>query len=217
MAEEEPVTPAVFQIIEGYCNETGAANAWMACGSVTLVKQGSLNILVDCGSPWDSARLVDELKRHDVHPRNVQYVVCTHGHIDHIGNLNLFTESQILLDTDFGTKPGFYGTHNYAGDRAFPISEHIDVILTPGHTHRDLSVIVRNVEDRGTIVIAGDLFESEADLENDQLWQQTSYDPKLQAQSRRLVLEMADWIVPGHGPVFQVPIEGKSVTTSSQS
>lgn len=126
------VTPVVVQLIDGYCTDAGAANAWMACGSVTLVKQGSLNVLVDCGSPWDGGKLLDgnffksektnrqqlpqilELKKQDVRPQNVQYLVCTHGHIDHIGNLNLFTESQILLDTDFGTKPGFYGTHNYS-------------------------------------------------------------------------------------------------------
>ena len=58
-AYRSKATPIVVQLIEGYCNETGAANAWMACGSVTLVKQGALNVLVDCGSPWDGARLSD--------------------------------------------------------------------------------------------------------------------------------------------------------------
>lgn len=60
-----------------------------------------------------------------------------------------------------------------------------------------------------TIRVAGDLFECLEDLEDYTLWQANSEDPETQAQNRLEVLKCADWIVPGHGRMFQVPKEHK--------
>lgn len=52
----------------------------------------------------------------------------------------------------------------------------------------------------------GDLFEREEDISNPDLWQHIagSDEPSLQSQNRNRVLQIADWIIPGHGPKFQV-------------
>ena len=55
----------------------------------------------------------------------------------------------------------------------------------------------------------GDLFEKEEDLEDYTLWQENSDDPEIQQQYRMEVLRTADFIVPGHGPMFKVPEEYK--------
>ena len=62
--------------------------------------------------------------------------------------------------------------------------------------------------DQGIIVIAGDLFEREEDLYNQKLWKDVagSEDPELQKQHRATVLELADFIIPGHGKMFAVPM-----------
>lgn len=52
---------------------------------------------------------------------------------------------------------------------------------------------------------SGDLFEHEHDLEDPDLWKANSLHPDLQEQNRIEVLSLADYIVPGHGPMFQVP------------
>ena len=57
---------------------------------------------------------------------------------------------------------------------------------------------------------SGDLFEQQEDLEDFSLWQENSEYPEIQQQNRMEILRFADWIVPGHGPMFQVPQEYKA-------
>ena len=60
------------------------------------------------------------------------------------------------------------------------------------------------------MVIAGDLFEKEADLAEPSLWKEAgSESEEKQEESRRLVLGLADWVVPGHGASFRVDKTGK--------
>lgn len=53
------------------------------------------------------------------------------------------------------------------------------------------------------------MFERFEDLEDYTLWQENSEDPEVQQQNRLEILRWADWIVPGHGPMFQVPSDYK--------
>lgn len=77
------------------------------------------------------------------------------------------------------------------------------IVPTPGHTNEDVSLEVRGNNGR-LYVIAGDLFESEADIESPHLWMGNSFYPKQQAANRLRILQRADVIVPGHGPMFTV-------------
>lgn len=67
-----------------------------------------------------------------------------------------------------------------------------------------VSVVVKS-ENRGTVVVAGDLFENEKDLEDENVWISAGSDSEdLQRKNRQKILEIADYIVPGHGPMFKV-------------
>ncbi|NWW83487.1 MBLC1 protein, partial [Climacteris rufus] len=61
-----------------------------ADASVTLVAGGPLTVLVDTGGPWMAQKLPKMLEAHGVTPGDVTHVVVTHGHSDHVGNINLF-------------------------------------------------------------------------------------------------------------------------------
>ena len=61
------------------------------------------------------------------------------------------------------------------------------------------------VLDCSASLFPGDLFERFEDLDDPDLWQSNSENPNQQEQSRIDILQMADFIVPGHGPMFQVP------------
>lgn len=68
-----------------------------------------------------------------------------------------------------------------------------------------ISVVVDNADGLGKVVVAGDLFENESDLKDEQVWLDAgSEDPEMQRRNRERVLQIADWIVPGHGDKFQV-------------
>lgn len=199
---EETCTYKVSVLLEGY-SYTDTEKKYRANGTCTLVTGKDKKILVDTGSPRDKQRLLEKLKEHNIAPEEVNYVVCTHGHVDHVGNLNLFSNAILMVSHDILQEQDVYvdPPENFNKGAPYCIDrENVQVITTPGHTHGDVSVVVRDTE-YGTVVICGDVFEHEGD---DNLWEEFSEFPEKQRESRKRVLEIADWIVPGHGEMFKV-------------
>lgn len=65
--------------------------------------------------------------------------------------------------------------------------------------------------------IKGDLFEREEDLANPKLWKEIagSEDPIKQEENRNKVIAFANYIIPGHGPMFRVTNEMKQKITAA--
>ena len=194
---------------DGYCktDEGEGVQSTRACGTITLVK-GPKNIIVDTGNPWDRDIIIEGLKKHGIKCDDINYVVCTHGHSDHVGNLNLFTKAIHIVSYDicYGDQ---YILHSFEQGIPYEIDDDVEVLPTPGHTGADVTVVVRNTK-VGTVAITGDLFECEDDLEDSSIWQKSSENEELQEKSRINMLQLADVIIPGHGKLFEVPIEYKS-------
>ena len=184
---------------EGYATAAGPG-LQRADGTITLVT-GAHHILVDTGGPQDAHAIVRGLEAEGMTPADVDHVVCTHGHSDHVGNVGLFPHATLIVSHDVSSGD-LYREHPFASGAPYAIDDGVEVIATPGHTSQDVSVVVRTLA--GVYVIAGDLFECEQDLSDEELWRASSEDPVRQARSRALVLRLADFIVPGHGPMFRV-------------
>ena len=189
----------IFVLLEGYSYED-ADGKYRANGSCTLIK-GPMKILVDTGSPRDRKKVLERLSSSGVNPDDLDYVVCTHGHIDHVGNLNLFPKSKIIVGFDVCIEEDHYIDHDFKNGKIYKIDENVDVIPTPGHTHTDVSVLVQNVKNYGSVVVCGDLFEKENDGNE---WRLISECEETQENNRAKVLTLADYVVPGHGPIFAV-------------
>uniref|UniRef100_A0A8W8LSG1 Metallo-beta-lactamase domain-containing protein n=1 Tax=Magallana gigas TaxID=29159 RepID=A0A8W8LSG1_MAGGI len=84
------------------------------------------------------------------------------------------------------------------------VNDDVEVIPTPGPTSEDIFVIVKNTQ-LGTIAVVGDLFHSEEDMEDSSLWRSRSQDPARQEANRHKILRLVDYVVPGHGKIFQTP------------
>ncbi|CAH2272752.1 metallo-beta-lactamase domain-containing 1 [Pelobates cultripes] len=190
---------SVHILLEGYCKDAGH-NQFVADGSVTLVR-GPLTVLVDTAGPWSRDNLLESLRCQGVTPTDVTHVICTHGHSDHVGNLNLFPKAEILVSYDLW-RNGVYVAHDFRGGVPYllPGGEGLKVIPTPGHTGSDTTLLVPGTT-MGTVAVAGDLFEREEDHDS---WRQLSEDPETQERNRTALLKVADVIVPGHGPPFKV-------------
>ncbi|XP_076435406.1 metallo-beta-lactamase domain-containing protein 1-like isoform X1 [Babylonia areolata] len=193
----------VIVLKEGYTKPV-SKGLMQSGGSITLLK-GPQNIIVDTGSPWDRDLLLGGLKSNGVDPDQVNYVICSHGHSDHVGNLNLFQSAVHIVSYDI-CKGDQYTMHDFAQGIPYEIDDYVEIWPTPGHTGSDVSVIVKGTK-LGVVAVAGDLFECLEDLEDPDLWQNSSEQPGQQEQSRIEVLRVADYIVPGHGAMFQVPPE----------
>ncbi|KAK7090572.1 metallo-beta-lactamase domain-containing protein 1-like isoform X1 [Littorina saxatilis] len=193
----------VIVLKEGYTKPVQKGH-FKAGGSVTLLK-GPQNIVVDTGSPWDRELLLNALLGQGVEAKDVNFSVCTSGGADKVGNLNLFPEATHIVASGV-CRQGSYFQHGFQEGIPYEIDENVEIWPTPGHTGADVSVIVRGTK-HGTVAVAGDLFECFEDLEEPELWQNSSEQPEQQQQSRFDVLRVADAIVPGHGAMFQVPAE----------
>ncbi|XP_045777652.1 metallo-beta-lactamase domain-containing protein 1 isoform X2 [Maniola jurtina] len=173
--------------------------------SCTLIMGKSNNIIIDTMTSWDADKIVSALKLQNLTVEDVSYVVSTHGHSDHIGNNNLFLKAKHIVGFSVSFKDTYY-IHPFEEGKEYSIDENVKIIPTPGHTLTDVTVLVTSVN-KETFAIT-DLFEKIEDIENPTLWLEAgSEDPTQQRINRSKVAQLADWIVPGHGPQFKVTDE----------
>ncbi|CAK9295321.1 unnamed protein product [Gordionus sp. m RMFG-2023] len=175
--------------------------------SITIIRGTSI-IIVDVGNPWDKEYIISKMKEFDILTNEINLVVCTHCHSDHVGNLNLFLNAdKHIVGHDISCVDMFFEGPFIKNDN-FKINETINIFSTPGHTDADISVTIKTI-DKGNIIISGDIFEKLEDLNDPILWQRNSFDIDLQTLSRNKILKLADHIIPGHGPMFMVPVNVK--------
>lgn len=121
-------------------------------------------------------------------PADVDYVVLTHLHLDHAGDITSFPDAEIVVqqseleyafwpadpvqrqlyvEGDFGVlrDPAYdvtavSGRHDLFGDGA------VECVPTPGHTPGHQSVVV-DLEENGTVVLAGDVAFTDEAVERD--------------------------------------------------
>ncbi|KAH8862814.1 Metallo-beta-lactamase domain-containing protein [Schistosoma japonicum] len=171
-----------------------------AC-TISLLK-GPKIILIDPGSPWDSNWLLSQLASRGINSEDIDFIVCTHEHIDHIGSLNIFPNSVRIVGSNFEV-PGHKDCFSIL-KTPYEIDSCVHIISTPGHTSSDVSVIVEDIDEIGRVAIVGDLFECEEDIIDPSLWQSSSNNVSTQQKSRRFIFDNVDYIVPGHGAAFKV-------------
>ncbi|XP_037537943.1 metallo-beta-lactamase domain-containing protein 1 [Nematolebias whitei] len=195
---EFPGLPYSVSVLKpGFCLPQ-SDGTFRADGTITLLT-GPRTVLVDTGGPWDRDFLLQSLGDRGMGPGDINVVVGTHGHSDHVGNLNLFPSALMIVGHDV-SEGDRYRPNRLAEGHAFIIDEHVSVHPSPGHTGQDVSVQVRGTS-AGTVLIAGDLFESSSD---DNTWRNLSLNPAVQEVSRQNALQAANIIIPGHGLPFRV-------------
>ncbi len=192
-------------LVKGYAGEINGVEH--ASSTATLIRDGNVTIVVDPG--MDRKALLGGLKRHGLKPEDVHFVVLTHTHVDHCLLAGIFTNAQIIDDSSVYSFEGTIVEH----EGTVP-GTGIKLLRTPGHDQFHCSVLVET-EKLGKVVVAGDVFwwwDSEAQktdrrslLEHDDPYVK---DGEALRESRERVLDVADYIIPGHGEMFRA---GKKV------
>jgi glyoxylase-like metal-dependent hydrolase (beta-lactamase superfamily II) len=180
---------ATFHVLhEGFVNERGV------CGTVTLVQDGDALIVVDPGMVADREEILAPLVSLGFRPDDVTHVFLTHHHPDHTVNVALFPNATVV---DFWA--AYRGTEwtDHQGD-GHRISPHVTLILTPGHTNEDATLLVET--DEGVVACTHLWWRADRTPDVDPL----ADDQAALEVSRARVLETADIVVPGHGPPFRV-------------
>ncbi|MCX6032439.1 MAG: MBL fold metallo-hydrolase [Chloroflexi bacterium] len=163
-----------------------------ACASIVLVRDGALKILVDPGALPEPGALASRLAEAGVSVDDVGVVFLTHTHVDHCRSLGLFPTARVLDAWGWWEGDTWCA---YDGQ----LSPDTEVIETPGHSDDGLTLLVQTAQ--GRIAICGDVFFAEMPVETRDLF---AVNQTRLAASRRAVLAAADFVIPGHGPMFAV-------------
>jgi len=189
-------------LIKGYAKEIDKEE--FASSTTTLIQDNNLNIIVDPG--MDRKALLDGLTKEGLKPEDINFVILTHTHLDHSLLAGIFENAKILDDSGIYSFDGKIGEHK----GRIPNTD-IEIIKTPGHDQFHCSVLV-NTDDLGKVVIAGDVFwwadeEKQKTDKQSLLEHKDPYvkDEKALRESREKILEIADYIIPGHGEMFKSP------------
>lgn len=105
---------------------------------VYLVKLNNKNILIDTGSKWNHDELIEDLKKLNLAPENIDILILTHNHFDHVGNIELFTKAKI-----YASKLEFPDDGVISIDK-LKIPE-FKIIKTPGHSKGSFCILYDDV------------------------------------------------------------------------
>ncbi|MFE5818840.1 MBL fold metallo-hydrolase [Streptomyces sp. NPDC056479] len=175
------------------------------------------NILVDAAHVGRRPFLWNALAAHGLDAEDIDTVVLTHAHWDHVQNIDLFPQATLVLHPDERR----YAHTPHANDWATPawtgllleqlpvrevtdgeeIIPGVDVIGLPGHSPGSIGVVVRT--ERGRATITGDAlhFAYVALTKRNPL---VFWDADQAARSIERVLTVSDVVYPGHDRPFRL-------------
>ena len=171
-------------LFEGYA-EPGVA------GTIGYIRDGGRRIIIDPGMIPRRAALLGPLAREGVSPDRVTDVIFSHHHPDHTLNAALFPRARfhdfwaIYKNDVWESRPA----------EGFHVSPHVRLLETPGHTPQDITTLVETVD--GTYAFTHLWWDRTGPPEDP-----FATSPDLLHKNRARVVELARWIVPGHGAAF---------------
>jgi N-acyl homoserine lactone hydrolase len=160
--------------------------------SCYLIKHGDDYMVWDTGNPMNAPNvapkvsLVDLLGKLELKPENVKFVGVSHYHGDHVGQVDSFPKSTLLIgkgDWDALTdpakaspaaNPATFQSWIKGGSKVEPVPYDKDVfgdgtvvmLNTPGHTPGHHSLLVK-LKDKGNVLLTGDLAHFRENYDSD--------------------------------------------------
>jgi glyoxylase-like metal-dependent hydrolase (beta-lactamase superfamily II) len=183
-------TARVHILHEGYARPDGDQER--VGSTVTLITDGDVVVVVDPGMVAAREDLLAALRARGVATGDVTDVVFSHHHPDHTVNAALFPAARIhdhwaIYDGDRWISREAEG----AG-----LSPSVRLLATPGHTREDITTVASAGD--GVYACTHAWWHADGPAEDP-----LAVDSAALHASRRLILDIATVIVPGHGPAFR--------------
>jgi len=142
---------------------------------------------------------------------DLDYLVITHTHIDHVGNIGSFPGVPIIIGKEEreleqpiywrGKKPLDWPDSDYVLiEEDTHLGENLEILHVPGHTPGELSILLR-LPKTGSILLTSDAISRESEVEEGCL---DATNPSQAIASAKRILELARQrdalVIYGHGP-----------------
>ncbi|MBN1190607.1 MAG: MBL fold metallo-hydrolase [Dehalococcoidales bacterium] len=187
-------------LIQGYARKKENGR-WDATSATVLVQSAGKRVLIDPGV--DPAELKIRLTNRQLRLDDIDIVTSTHSHYDHSRNVRLFEKTRIF------NLFSAYHLKDLSEKRLMIPDTDIEILFTPGHVDKHASFLIDTAG--GKYAVAGDVFwwedgeqqktDTASLLDHRDLLAKN--DDKLR-HSRLLLINTADYIIPGHGKEFAV-------------
>ncbi len=216
--------PRVETILQG--SLLGSNQGGIAFCAVTLIEGtdsagATRRMLVDTGSSGRVGALLEALESRGIAPTDIDAVVLTHAHWDHIQILDPFSEAVFHMhpaELDYIKNP-------HAGDHATPrwtkavldrydvrsvtgdteLMPGVSVVEVPGHSAGTIAVAAQTAD--GMTVVTGDSIQS-AEVARQGRNALVFWNEEQANRSVARIVELADVIHPGHDLSFRISASG---------
>src|SRR5262245_19768107 len=165
-------------LVQGYPGKT-VCHGGLGWSTVTLLRGGGRNILVDVGAFGVGRELAKQLGSRNVAPTGVRDVVLTHAHYDHSVNFTLFPNATVWIGAEelawasrqppgFNPLPELYVRELVTAERVRRVSygetflPGLKALASPGHTPGHLLFYLTGNE--VPILFTGDAAKNRAEL-----------------------------------------------------
>ncbi len=146
-----------------------------AASSVTFIKTKKHNIIVDTSSRDKRDLIIRKLDELGLKPEDIDIVINTHDHWDHVENNDLFKNAKIIN----------YKNYNELND------DEIEIIETPGHTEDSISVTYSDY------IVVGDASPLKDNILKD-IEPKLNIDEKLALDTLKKIKNLKKNIITGH-------------------
>jgi len=197
-------------LIEGYAKEL--KNGWIASSTTCIITTEDKKIITDPGC--NRQKLLEALREEKLTTDDIDFVFLSHCHPDHILLAGIFEKAKfVTFDSNL-----IYDKDSLTVFDKNVLGKDIKIIETPGHVLEHLSLLIDTPQ--GNVAIAGDAIwwvdgETQVvDIHKEDPSQAKGMNMEDLIESRKKLLEISDFIIPGHGKMFKVNKLGRQVQNS---
>jgi glyoxylase-like metal-dependent hydrolase (beta-lactamase superfamily II) len=216
-------TPKLDTLLQGY--RIGTDQGDIAFCGINMIEgldeNGTLKrILVDTGHAGRRPVLEAELAKRGLTAADIDIVVCTHSHWDHVENLNIFDQAQIVMHRnerrylDRGPHKNDYACPDWIVplfesyqsrirevEEGVQIIPGVEILDAPGHSAGTIAVKTDTVD--GIAVITGDSIQN-ATVAVERRNALVFWNDAMATRTIDKLVSIADVIYPGHDQAFRL-------------
>jgi N-acyl homoserine lactone hydrolase len=152
-------------------------------------------VVTPVGTASRTKTLAGQLTEIGLKPANIKYVGVSHHHGDHIGNVDMFPDSMLLIqkaEVDFAFAPGktppFKAerpTRKLEGDLDVFGDGSVTILSTPGHTPGHQSLLV-HLANTGWVILSGDAIHFKDNWDNKRVASMNTSAEQTQASLKKI-------------------------------